>query len=142
MAVQTKSGPIVVDADDLQFTHRGKTIAVKVRKVSWVNVLGVVKQDDGSWKVECDLTDDLFSSDPPNGGDEVGGWVQEKAGGDMVKFVRDIIIPRLNAWLAKLFPPVVTQPGTPTGTPVQQLQTVIGGIKFTTAADGTVKASI
>ena len=146
MGIQVTSGPIVVDADDVQFTHRGRTIAIKLRESMWLNVLGCVRQPDGSWKVETDLTGDLFSSDPPGGGDVVGGWVKDKGNGDMLTFIRNVILPRLNAWLATLFPPqTTTAPApapAPTGTPTQQLHQSLRGLKFVTAADGTVKAQI
>lgn len=145
MTIQTTPGAIVVNADDLQLTHRGITIAVKIRMTAWPTVMGVIKQADGSWKFAVDLTDDIFASDPPNGGDMVGGWVTQLANGDMITFIRNIILPKLNAWLKAVFPPVAAPAPAPTAAfsnDLDGLQKALGGIKFTTAADGTVTASI
>lgn len=141
MAIQTTAGPFVVDNDDLKFTYAGKTIAVKIRVVSWPVVAGLIKQADGSWKQEVDLTGDLFSTDPPNGGDVVGGWVNKIAGGNMTEFIRQIILPRLNDWLKTVFKPTVTTT-PPSTTPIQTLQTTLGGIRFVVQADGSVKAEL
>lgn len=127
--IQTGTGPIRVDADDPQFTHRGKTVAVKIRSIAWPQVLGVVKEGDG-WKVSADLTGDLFSSDAPGGGDPVAHYMKDGADA----FVRSVILPRLNEWLATEFAPGGLM------TPLEQLQAALLGVRFVMQPDGTVRA--
>ena len=128
MGIQTGSGPIRIDPDDLQITHRGKSVAVKIRSMSWPQVLACVNDGSG-WKVATDLTGDLFSTDVPGGGDVVAYHLA----GDPAGFVRRVIVPNLNAWLATVW--------TPTGEPVvplEQLQRAINGLRFVVRTDGTV----
>jgi len=135
VSIQTGSGPIRIDPDDAQFTFRGKTLAIKIRAVSWASILGCIKQADGTWTAAADLTDDLFGSDVFGEDDVVAHWLNKHGGA--VGFVRAVVLPHLNAWLAGLFPA-----GEVTLTPLEQVQFALGGIKFSPQADGTLTASI
>lgn len=129
MSIQTGAGPIRVDADDLQITYRGVTLAVKVRIVSWAQIIGCIKQSDGSWQSKVDLTGDLFSSDP---------WTLDYAVehyGSARAFVAEIVMPRLNAWLAVLFTPGQVSPA-------DQVAAALSGIKLTPQPDGTLLATL
>ena len=132
MAIQNGGGPLRIDSDDLQLTHRGKTIAVKIRNIAWPQVLGCSKQADGSWKADIDLTGDLFSSDVPGGGDPVAYHMA----GEPDAFVRTVVLPNLNAWLATLWAP--TSEGSANVTPLEQLQASILRLRLVVRADGTV----
>jgi hypothetical protein len=135
MSIQTGGGPIRIDPDDAQMTYRGKTFAIKVRALSWVVIIGCLRQADGTWTSEFDLTDDMFGSDVPGQPDPVAYWIAHFGGAD--GFVREVIVPRLNTWLALLFP-ASDQPLTP----LEQVQVVLSGIKFKPQPDGTLNASV
>lgn len=139
MAIQTGPGNLRIDADDPQITHRGKTVAIKTRVISWPVVIGCVNDGNG-WKVGPDLTGDLFSTDVPGGGDPVAYHMA----GDPLKFVRNVILPNLNAWLATVWTPQAQTGGTgapvPDVKPIDQLQYALGLIRFVVKPDGTVKA--
>jgi len=134
MSIQTGDGPIRIDPDDAQLTYRGKTIALNVRSLMWPVILGCVKQSDGSWQVGADLTGDLFASDVAGQPDAVAYWVQHHGGG--MGFVRAVVLPRLNAWLAELFPksdaPVL---------PLEQINSALSAVRFLPQTDGTLIAS-
>jgi len=133
MAIQTTEGPIRIDPDDLQFTYRGKTIALKVRVSVWPVLLGCVQQSDGTWVAEADLTGDLFSSDVPGGGDPVAYHLAQK-GGDPVRFIREVVLPKLNEWLRLLF----RANGAPVP-PLEQITVALAGVRFVPQPDGTLK---
>lgn len=140
MAIQTGTGALRIDADDPQITHRGKTVAIKIRVISWPVVIGCVN-DGAGWKAGPDLTGDLFSSDVPGGGDPVAYHMA----GDPLGFVRNVILPNLNAWLATVWTPQAPNAGgggspAPAVAPIEQLQSALGMIRFVVKPDGTVKA--
>lgn len=139
MSIQTTEGPIRVDADDARFSYRGTTIALKMRRLLWPVLLGVRQGPDGSWEVDVDLTDDLFASDAPGGGDAVAYWLQQHGGA--MGFVRDVVMPRLQAWLADVWPPAAPD-DVPADAPLQKIQAALFGIKFVAHADGTVTATL
>lgn len=96
MTVQTSPGLISVGPGDFQRTDRGVTWAIKFRDMSGTQVvLILIKQADGGWTVDplpeaqLDSKFDLRVSEP---GFSIDTWVT------------DVILTRLNAWLAKRFP--------------------------------------
>ena len=141
MAIQTGEGPVRIDADDAKFKHRGKTIALKMRVIMWPVMMGYELQGDGSWEAGVDLTDDLFASDPPGGGDAVAYWVAHHGG--PMGFVRTVVRPRLQAWLDTVWPPI-SGPGDlpPSGEAEQQLAAALGSVRFVAMPNGTVVASM
>jgi len=129
MSVQSGGGPLRIDPDDAQVSYRGVTLAVKLRIVAWAQVIGCIKNSDGSWTSKIDLTGDLFASDPWD-----CAYAIEHYGSAEV-FVREVVMPRLNEWLAVLF--------APGAVPAEdQIATVLGSIKFAPQPDGTLTASM
>jgi hypothetical protein len=133
MSIQTGEGPLRIDADDLQLEHRGKHIAVKIRVMSWPVIVGCVKRGTG-WEADVNLTDDLFANDLPDGSDPVAHAIEQHGGAQA--FVAAVVIPRLSAWLLKVFPPV----GKPNDAPLELVQWAISGLRLVVHADGTVSA--
>lgn len=133
MSIQTGEGPLRIDADDLQLEHRGKHIAVKIRVMSWPAIVGCVKGPAG-WEAVTDLTGDLFANDLPDGADPVAHAIEQHGGAR--EFVAAVILPRLNVWLATVYPPV----GTPNDAPLELVQSAITGLRLVVHADGTVSA--
>lgn len=130
MSIQTGSGDLRIDPDDLQLTHRGKTIALKVRVFDVPFVLGCLKGSDGKWTAQTTLCDDTFVNSGITPETEVAKY------GSAKEWVRVIVLPRLRAWLDALFPP--------SGTPLTALELIaveVAGLRLTPQADGTVKAS-
>jgi hypothetical protein len=76
----------------------------------------------------------MFASDVPGQPDPVAYWIAHFGGPEA--FTREVIVPRLNTWLALLFP----ASDTPL-TPLEQVHAVLGAIKFKPQADGTLSAS-
>lgn len=139
MSIQVEEGPIRIDIDDPQFSYRGKRIAIKIRQMMWPVVLGCEQQTDGSWEAGADLTDDLFASDPPGGGDPVQYAIAQH--GSAAGFVRAVVVPRLNKWLGDVWPPVAPD-DVPADAPLQTIQAALFGIRFVAQADGTVTATL
>ena len=88
----------------------------------------------------------MAGGDPPTGldwngtpEDAVRCWCQQLGG--VAAFIRDVVLPRLNAWLLVEYPPIAGSPPAAQQTTVQQLDAAIGGIKLTVQADGTVTAT-
>ena len=130
MSIQTGSGDLRIDADDLQLTHRGKTIAVKVRVLDAPYVVACVKRPDGKWDSATLLCDETFVNSGITPETEVAKY------GSAEEWVRVIVLTRLRAWLDALFPP--------SGTPLTALELIaveVAGLRLTPQADGTVKAS-
>lgn len=135
MSIQVGEGPLRIDADDLQLNHRGVTIAVKIRSLAWPNIIGCIKRA-GGWEATVDLTGDLFVNDVPGGGDPVAHALDQHGGA--AAFVAAVVIPRLNAWLAQVYP----QTGATNATPLDLVQSAISGLRLVVHADGTVSAQV
>ena len=130
MSIQTGSGDLRIDPDDLQLTHRGKTVAVKIRVLDVPYVIGCIKAPDGRWEGGPFLDDETFVNSGITPETEVAKY------GSAKEWVRVIVLPRLQAWLDALFPP--------SGTPLTALELIaveVAGLRLTPQADGTVKAS-
>lgn len=145
MSIQTGTGEsIIVDSNDLSITHRGIKIAVKIRDTrslgGMISIMGV-KQNPatGQWLWDVALDDDIFSNDSVTPESVVAKYNSAK------EFVRQVILPRLQAWLTKLFPAIPATGTPPAPAPRTALEAIldsIAGIKLTFNADGTVTASI
>lgn len=130
MAIQTGSGDLRIDPDDLQLTVRGKTIAVKVRVLDVPYVLGCIKAPDGLWTSQAFLCDETFINSGITPETEVAEY------GSAREWVRQIVLPRLQDWLNTLF--------KPSGTPLSALEQIaveVAGLRLQVQPDGTVKAS-
>ena len=130
MAIQTGSGDLRIDPDDLQLTHRGKTIAVKVRLFDVPYIVGAIKGSDGKWEAQAMLDDETFSNTGTTPETEIARV------GSAREWVRQIVLPRLQDWLNTLY--------KPSGTPLTALELIaveVAGLRLQVQPDGTVKAS-
>lgn len=134
MTVQAAPGPIVMGTGDFQRTDRGITWGIKFRNLGiGYAVFVVVKQSDGSWAQPAATESYLESS-----------FEDAMKTMDVTTWVKNVFIPRLNAWLKKAFPAV----GAPAPTPVTIDEKfaaadaqVFGNLRITVAADSTLSAS-
>lgn len=130
MSIQTGSGDLRIDPDDLQLTHRGKSVAVKVRLFEVPYIIGCLKGSDGKWEAQAMLDDETFVNTGVTPETEIARV------GSAREWVRQIVLPRLQAWLDTIF--------KPSGTPLTALELIaveVAGLRLTPQADGTVKAS-
>lgn len=131
MSIQTGEGPIRIDPDDAQFSYRGQRIAIKMRDMGTPYILACRQMPDGSWNGELELTDMVWIND---------GQSPEKslaAAGSAAEFVRRVVLPPLNAWLATLWPP-----GDAPVAALEQINAALQGLRFVAQPDGTVTASL
>lgn len=130
MSIQTGSGDLRIDPDDLQLTHRGKTIAVKVRLFDVPYIVGCIKGSDGKWEAQAMLDDETFSNTGTTPETEIARV------GSAREWVRQIVLPRLQDWLNTIY--------KPSGTPLSALELIaveVAGLRLQVQTDGTVKAS-
>lgn len=132
MTVQTSSGPIVVGPGDFQRTDRGITWAIKCRDIEGTQFATIlVKQDNGSWAVGGMVDDgfDLTAKNYPT----------------MIDWFKNVLLPRLNAWLAATFPAPTEGPTPePVGaTLLEQADHLINNrLLIRVNADGTLVAEL
>lgn len=131
MAIQTGGGDLRIDPDDLQLTHRGKTIAVKVRVLDVPYIIGCTKAPNGTWEGGPFLDDETFVNSGTTPESEVAKF------GTAREWVRQIVLPRLQAWLDQLFPASGTAP-----TALEQIAAEVAGLRLRVQANGTVKAEL
>jgi hypothetical protein len=130
------SGAITVGPKDLQVSYRGAQIAIKVR--ADFGIIVACELINGAWQGVRDLI--MFDMD------NVGSVETElaKAGG-AVAWVKTVLVPLINAWLAERFKPVAAPaPGpapAPSGDPYVDIDAAIFALKWLPAADGTLKVS-
>jgi hypothetical protein len=134
MSIQRTGFPLILDANDFQRVDRGMRWGIKCHEIPAFGqaVYLVYQGTDGSQKQEA--LDDAFDI-----------HVFNDHGGDVLRWLKERLIPRLNAWLAKVFPPKAAGddsfvPVIDAG-PLEQAHALIGKIVITQAADGTLKAS-
>lgn len=129
MSIQTGGGNLRVDPDDAQFTHRGKSIAIKVRDFgnATIVVIGCLLVD-GAWIGAANL----FEMDDVNTPASVIAKYGSADG-----FLRQRVAGPLNDWLTTLF--------AADGAPMTDLEliaaTLSGTVKWLPQADGTLKAA-
>lgn len=131
MSIQTGSGDLRIDADDLQLTHRGKTIAVKVRVLDAPYVVACVKRPDGKWDSATLLCDETFVNSGITPETEVAKY------GTAREWVRQIVLPRLQAWLDQLFPASDKAPSA-----LEQIAAEVAGLRLKVQPNGTVRAEM
>jgi hypothetical protein len=136
MSIQRSPFPLVLDANDFQRTDRGVKWGIKFHEIIGFGqavYLVYPSSVDGTQKVET--LDDAFDI-----------HILQDHGGDVLNWIKNRIIPKLNAWLAKMFPPISSDgewtPAPPDATKFEEAWLAVAKIKFTTAADGTIKASV
>jgi hypothetical protein len=129
MAVQTEFGPHDMTGQP-QINFRGKKVGIKTVFVDGLgSVYGLVYNEGTSvWDISRGFVefDDLFTPD-----------TLIERNGNTENAVRNVILPKINEWLAVMF--------TPSDTPIssiEKLDIVLMGIRFTSKEDGTVVASL
>ena len=133
MSIQKTAFPLVLDSNDFQRLDRGVLWGIKLHEVTGMGAQTVhlVYTPPGqSQKVET--LDDSFDL-----------RINRDFGGDVTRWLSDYILPKLNEWLAKTFPPV-DDGFVPVfdSTDFEAAFAAIGRLKVTKAADGTLKASL
>lgn len=132
MPVQTSAGNLQILANDLQITHRGKTIAIKIRDMGYPVIIGCERQADGSWRGTQMLYEEWANSGVTPESDIAKH-------GNAVNFVRNVLRPAINAWLARLFPAISAPAPAPSGSAIEQIDAAVLGLKFVAGADGTLR---
>lgn len=126
MTVQAQEGPIYMGPNDFQRTDKGINWGIKCRDIAGFQIVMIVeRQEDGSWSVPANLDD--------------GFDINKDKYTDMLKYLREVILPRLNAWLKQRFGKsneeiVLTK--------FEQLDKMIQKITISTDADGYLVASV
>ena len=131
MAIQTGGGELRIDPDDLQLTHRGKTIAVKIRVLDVPYIIGCIKAPNGTWEGGPFLDDETFVNSSITPETEVAKF------GSAREWVRQVVLPRLQAWLDQLYPASGTAP-----TALEQIAAEVSGLRLRVLPDGTVRAEL
>lgn len=131
MAIQKTPGDIVMDPDDVVFTHRGITWGLKFREYSsdWRPIFIVVKDATNKWSVSANITEDFDY-----------GLIQ--SGMTLEEWIEKVFFVKLNAWLASMFPAGTTTIPAPEGDKFVKLFGMIKTMKVQAKADGTVVASL
>lgn len=133
MSIQRTGFPLVLDPNDFKRTDRGMTWGIKLHEIASFGqmVYLVTTGLDGGQHVEP--LDDQFDI-----------RVTRDYGGDVRRWLTEFLLPKLNAWLGKTFPPQATDEFVPPAidaTKFQQAHQLIGSILITVAPDGTLKAT-
>ena len=132
MTVRT-SAPITFGPHDFQRTDRGITWGIKVTSTSDASfVMVFVQGADGKWlpdQTQAAQLDAAFET-------------AISRGGPVINWFRDVLLPKLNAWLREKFPPLdaTAPPPAPTTFP-EQADALIQGLRITVHADGTLTAA-
>lgn len=130
-AIQLGDGPIRIDPDDKQFAHRGTRIAIKIRDLGTPFILACRQMPDSSWTGEAELTDMTWLNDGQSPDKSLADY------GNADEFVRKVVLPPLNAWLATVW----AADGT-AATALEQIQAALQNIRFAVGPDGTVTATL
>jgi hypothetical protein len=134
-----RSGALQPVAGDLQTTHAGVAIAIKM--IDWgsgLPVLGLIEKKGSIWEV----IKILYEFDDPTQAMLVE---KSKVINGLVDWIRTEIVPLVNAALLARFPATGTGGGgTPPPTPTGDILTLvdnmlIGKLKFAPQANGTIR---
>ena len=128
MTVQTSSGQIQIGTGDFIRTDRGVTWAIKCRDIDGSQFVQVYIQSGSSW-----TTDSLPESALDNSFD-----LRTQEYPVVMDWFTGLLIPKLNAWLAKKFP-ATAQPETRFEEADQLINTRLA---ITVNSDGTLTASL
>lgn len=125
MTIRTSAPITFTPGSDFFRTDRGITWGIKVTVTAAVAFATVfVRGADGTWSAEANLDEMLDTRSGP-----VGDWM------------RDVLLPKLNAWLRLKFPPL--GPDAPPPSPAtfyEQADAAIQGLRIIAHADGTLTA--
>lgn len=122
MTVQTAGDSIVMTTADFQATIDGVTWGIKCRDVAGIQFVMIVEKQGTTW-VSVATLDDAF--------DTRGGQYT-----DMLVYIRDYLLPKINAWLKAKFGPgkVLTK--------FEQVDKLLLGLKLQTDSQGNYFVSI
>lgn len=128
MTVRT-SAPIVFEpTKDFLRTDRGVTWGIKVTNTGDLRMVHVFEKAGEGWVVGAQLAGLDWPDQLQAYGGDVRAWFVEK------------VLPLLNAWLSSRFPALSSPPSDD---PSEQLdRLIVGALKVTQSADGTLKASL
>lgn len=150
MAVQRSVGPPQFVPGELVIRHRGLEVGVKVYHAIGYPQILVFRRSVGEakWNPLGDVDGGYFdtSQDREQGNRPMtaADWIA-KAGGP-AGFVRQHVLPRLNAVLAEVWPAQAVPSPSPApasgGDPLEQVDSIICGLLVTMAADGTVRVEM
>lgn len=132
MSIQTISGPITMDpSTDFVRTTLGLTWGIKCRIIGDVAVVMAVVKRGSEWVLDNGILDNSFDLNIDKYSDTMS-WLKQK------------LLPALNAWLALVFKAGVITPPTNTITTrlIEADAMIFNLLKITVAADGTVVASL
>ena len=134
MSIQTGSFPLVLDANDFQRTDGAIRWGIKCYRINSFGDAVYVTWWDSAGKQQQEALDDAF---------DIHVY---QYGGDVTKWLKEYLLPRLNAWLTKTFKAGAAPAPAPTPAPSDDLfenaRVALGTIKITVNADGTLKASL
>lgn len=108
MTIRTTPGPLALDSRDFQLTHDGVTVGLKLTYVQSptgeIASLVVAEKEGAGWVLKEELMPDFSANLVKNM--------------TVSKWLTDLLLPKLNAWLAKRFgsapvpdwvPPVIVE---------------------------------
>ena len=131
MSIQTTGFPLVLDADDFQRVDNYIRWGIKCHRINGFGDAVYVTWWDKAGKQYQETLDDAFDIHVYEYGADVNKWLKE------------YLLPRLNAWLAKTFK--ASSAPAPAPAPVDPLAeaiVAINKIKIVVNADGTLKATL
>lgn len=131
MSIQSTGFPLVLDANDFQRTDRGVKWGIKFHEIPQFGqfIYVVYTTPEGIQKQES--LEDSFDI-----------VIETTYGGDVVRWLKERLIPRINTWLAKMFPKTGGV-AAPTLTKFEQAFVETNRLlKITVNADGTIVASV
>lgn len=122
MTVQTAGDKVIMTDADFSTTIEGLTWGVKCREVAGIQFIFIVEKQGDVW-VATTALDDAFDT-------------RQGQYDDMLKYIREYLLPRLNAWLKTKFGSGKQL------TKFEQVDKLLLGLKITLGSDGTYVASI
>jgi hypothetical protein len=122
MTVQTTGDTIVMTTADFQATIDGVTWGIKCRDVAGIQFVMIVEKQGTAWGAVATL-DDAFDT-------RRGEYT------DMLVYIREYLIPKINAWLKTKFGPGKAL------TKFEQVDKLLLGLKLQTDTQGNYFVSI
>lgn len=136
MAVH-KEGVLRPAAGDLQTTHRGVNIALKMIDWGSMPVLCLIEQKGAVWETFASIYE---FGDRTDGKPGYAHEAEIEQMGSIGAWIRQVILPAINAALADRFKPAgeVTPPAT--GDPITDIDAaIIAALRWAPQADGTLR---
>lgn len=134
-----REGTLTVVAGDLQTTHRGRTVALKM--IDWGSsspVLALLELKGSVWVV-VRIVEEFDDRNDGQSGYRFE-MEAEKAGG-VANYIKQILVPKVNAALLELFPPSAAPAPEPTDRIAALDAAIIGALRWAPQADGTLRVT-